>query len=113
VIKAGCLASAAATARPGGLVVVLAALLLGSGYGMSLVFGLREVERLAPPDELAGLVAIYYSLCYSGLAGPYLLALVATSTGYPAALSVAAALVLLVLALVLVQGRRHPAPGRS
>lgn len=83
LITAGCLAGAAATARPGALVVILATLLPGGGYGMCLVSGLREVERLAPPNELAGLLAIYYVLCYSGLASPYLLALAATSLGLP------------------------------
>lgn len=112
-VSAGCLASAAATARPGAPAVILAALLLGGGYGMCLVSGLREVERLAPPDELAGLLAIYYVLCYAGLGSPYLLSLVATSVGYPLGLSLGAVFALLVLALVVVQGRLCPAPGQA
>jgi MFS family permease len=113
VVTVGVLSSAAATARPGAFAVVVAALLLGGGYGMCLVSGLREVERLARPDELAGLVAIYYALCYCGLAAPYLLALLAPQVGYPSALGLLALAAVLTLALVLVQGRRHPGLTRS
>lgn len=100
VVTAGCLAAAAATARPGLAAEVVAALLLGAGYGLCLIVGLREVESLARAEELGAVVAVFYSLAYSGLALPYLLALVAPRVGYPAALlgtAVGAALTLLVV----------------
>ncbi|WP_175483966.1 MFS transporter [Modestobacter sp. DSM 44400] len=109
VIVVGYLAAALATARPGLLTVLAAALILGSGYGVCLVVGLREVERLAAPAELGGLIALYYSLAYLGLAIPYLLALAAPHLGYPAALVVAAAAAAVTLVAVLVQGHRTPA----
>jgi len=86
-----------------------AAVLLGAGYGLCIVTGLREVERLAPPGELGGLVAIFYTLAYAGLAIPYLLALAAPHLGYPAAVLLAALVSGVTAVLLAVQGRRHPA----
>lgn len=58
------------------------AVLLGSGYGMLMVSGLREVERLAGPDELGGLAAVFYALIYVGFGAPYLLAVLGPHFGY-------------------------------
>jgi MFS family permease len=106
LVTVGVLAAALATALPGLLTVLAAAVLLGVGYGVCLVVGLREVEGLAGPDELGGLVALYYCLTYSGLAIPYLLALAAPRIGYPTALALVAAAVACTLAAVLVGARR-------
>jgi hypothetical protein len=65
---------------------------LGSGYGLCLVAGLLEVQRLAHEGALAGLTAIYYAFTYLGFAAPYLLALAAHVVGYPLLLAVTAAL---------------------
>lgn len=112
LVTAGCLATAVATAYPGVAAATGAALLLGAGYGLCIVSGLKEVEDLAPADELGSLVAIFYSLAYAGLAIPYLIALAAPSIGYPAAFVLAALAAALTLLLVRVQGRRHPPPTR-
>ncbi|KGH45255.1 MULTISPECIES: MFS transporter [Modestobacter] len=106
-VTTGVLAAALATARPGLLPVVAAALVLGVGYGVCLVGGLREVERLATPEQLGGLVAVYYSLAYSGLAIPFLLALAAPQVGYPPALLLVAAAALATGVIVSVQSRRN------
>ena len=45
-------------------VTLLAAAVLGCGYGMALIGGLLEVQRIAGPDDLAGLTAVYYTLTY-------------------------------------------------
>jgi MFS family permease len=92
VVAAGYLVTALATARPGPGTGTAAAVVLGVGYGICLVVGLREVGRLAAPEELGGLVAVFYCLAYSGLAVPYALALVAPHLGYPPSLVVVAAL---------------------
>ena len=76
------------------LLVVPVAVLLGGGYGIMLVSGLREVERLADPGELAGLVAVFYALTYLGFAAPYLFAELAPYLGYPALLTVTATVAL-------------------
>jgi len=112
VVTAGCLAAAEATARPGLLAVTVAALLLGAGYGLCLIVGLREVEQLAAPDELGAVVAVFYSLAYSGLAVPYLLALIAPHVGYPPALLGTAGAAALTLLAVLLRAERHPASER-
>jgi dipeptide/tripeptide permease len=52
---------------------LIAAVVLGCGYGMALVAGLLEVQRIAGPDGLAGLTAVFYSLTYLGFAIPALL----------------------------------------
>lgn len=105
VVTAGVLAAALATASPGLVTVLTAALVLGVGYGVCLVVGLREVERLASPGELGGLVAVFYCLTYSGLAIPFLLALAAPYIGYPAALLLVAATALGTLVTVSLRGR--------
>ena len=41
---------------------------------LALVAGLSEVQRIATPDDLAGLTAVYYSLTYVGFCVPVALA---------------------------------------
>ncbi|MGX1575955.1 MFS transporter [Cellulosimicrobium funkei] len=53
---------------------LVAAMVLGAGYGLALVAGLSEVQRIATPDDLAGLTAVYYSLTYIGFCVPVALA---------------------------------------
>ena len=53
---------------------VIAAALLGLGYGICIVAGLVEVQAMADPHSLAGLTGIYYSLTYLGFALPVILA---------------------------------------
>ncbi|MFZ2173219.1 MAG: MFS transporter [Rhodococcus sp. (in: high G+C Gram-positive bacteria)] len=53
---------------------IVAAAVLGCGYGMALVSGLQEIQRIAGPDDLAGLTAVFYSLTYLGFATPALMA---------------------------------------
>lgn len=110
LVTGGCVAAAAATAHPSLAAATVAALLLGAGYGLCIISGLREVEHLASSGELGSLVAIFYSLAYAGLAIPYLLALAAPHVGYPTALLLAAAAAAGTLLMLLVQGRRYPAP---
>jgi MFS family permease len=64
---------AALTAGTGSLVLlVAAAVVLGSAYGILLVSGLRLVESLAPPQQAATANAVFYSLAYAGFAFPVL-----------------------------------------
>ena len=105
-MTAGCLAAAAATAHPDLIIVTVAALLLGAGYGLCLIIGLREVEQLAASDELGAVIAVFYSLAYSGLALPYLLTLIAPHVGYPAALLGTAGAAALTLLLVQLRAER-------
>ncbi|MEU0499172.1 MFS transporter [Mycobacterium sp. NPDC006124] len=69
------------------VVAVLVAMLLGSAYGIAIVSGLLEIQRIAEPDELAGISGIYYSLAYVGFLLPAALAALAPYVGYPAMLT--------------------------
>lgn len=66
--------------------------MLGSAYGLCVVAGLVEVQRLAGDDQLAGLTAAYYALTYIGFVVPYILALGSHLAGYPVLLAITAAL---------------------
>jgi hypothetical protein len=76
------------------------AIVLGCAYGLSLVAGLVEVQRLAGEDGLARLTAVFYAFTYLGFAAPYLLALGAHVAGYALLLALAAVLALATAALV-------------
>ncbi len=53
---------------------IVAAAALGLAYGMLLISGLQEIQRIAGPDDLAGLTAVFYSLTYLGFFIPAILA---------------------------------------
>jgi predicted MFS family arabinose efflux permease len=86
--------------------LVPSSIVLGMGYGLCLVAGLVEVQRLAHPEALAGLTAIYYVLTYIGFAVPYVLALAAHLTGYATLLLITAGLALVTALWVRFQGRQ-------
>ena len=110
IITAGLVLSAVTAHEQRVWLLLPSAIVLGIGYGLCLVAGLVEVQRLAHPDALAGLTAIYYVLTYLGFAVPYLLALAAHLTGYATLLLITAGLALLTAVWVSLQGRR-PATG--
>jgi hypothetical protein len=94
VLTAG-LALAAVTAQVDARwLLVPSAIVLGSAYGICLVAGLVEVQRLADRRALGGLTAVYYALTYLGFAVPYLLALAANLAGYATLLTITAGLAL-------------------
>jgi len=70
------------------------AIVLGSAYGLCLVAGLLEVQRLAPPRALAGLTATFYVFTYLGFAAPYLMTLAAGAASYAVLLLIASGLAL-------------------
>jgi hypothetical protein len=93
--------------------VLLGAALLGSGYGLCLVSGLLEVQRIAAPGELAGLTAIFYALTYLGFVAPIALSALHGVASYPTLLLVTAGLACLSLLSVQYErfsGRQVPAP---
>ncbi|MEU0501328.1 MFS transporter [Nocardia sp. NPDC005998] len=81
---------------------IVTAVVLGAGYGIGLVAGLQEIERIARPDDLAGLTAVFYSGSYLGFGVPALLAFLHQSfgVGYPTMFAVAAVAAAGCLALV-------------
>lgn len=63
-------------------VMVPAAVVLGTAYGIMMVSGLREVQRIAPPEQLGALTAVFYALTYVGFFVPFVIALLEPHTGY-------------------------------
>jgi MFS family permease len=98
IVVAGLLVAAVAAASTQPAVVVVAVLVLGAGYGCCQVCGLQEVQRLARPDNLAGLTAIYQATSYLGFAAPFLLAALEPIASPGVLLVVVAALAALTLA---------------
>jgi Major Facilitator Superfamily len=102
--------------------LVPCAVVLGSAYGLCLVAGLLEVQRLAPERAVARLTATYYACTYLGFAAPYLLALAAGAVSYAVLLLITAALAVLTAAVVAgasrnparagLLARARPAPAR-
>jgi MFS family permease len=76
LVVAGMLIAVAAAAAVQAWLVLLASVVLGAGYGSCQVYGLLEVQRLARPDHLAGLTAVYQALTYIGFMASYPLAAV-------------------------------------
>jgi MFS family permease len=74
IVVAGLLVAVTAAAWTSPSLVVSAALVLGAGYGCCQVAGLLEVQRLAPPERLAGLTALYQAVSYIGFVAPFPLA---------------------------------------
>lgn len=87
------------------------AVLLGAAYGIAVVSGLLEVQRIAEPDERAGLTGVYYSLAYLGFLLPALLAALHHWFGYPAMLG-AVAVVSLACTLMCASGWSRHLPAR-
>jgi MFS family permease len=88
VLMAAGVFSAVATALTRSVVIaVVVAMLLGCAYGIAIVSGLLEIQRMAEPDELAGISGVYYSLAYVGFLLPAALAGLAHFFSYPAMLT--------------------------
>ncbi|WP_443095399.1 MFS transporter [Rothia koreensis] len=100
-----CAAWASYTLNP--WLAVLAAAMLGSSYGLLLVSGLQEVQRIASPKDLAGLTAVYYSLTYLGFFIPAALAVLNSWMTYQVMFVGGGAVALLCLALVASFYRKH------
>lgn len=83
------------------------AMLLGCAYGIAVVSGLLEVQRIAEPDELAGLTGVYYALTYLGFTAPLFLAALSRWFSYPQMLLALCLLAVLCGAVVVSAWDRH------
>lgn len=89
---------------------LIAAVVLGCGYGMALVSGLQEIQRIAGPDDLAGLTAVFYSLTYLGFAMPAAMAFLSenfAAVTYPRMFTFGAIAAAGCLLLAVVHWRSH------
>ncbi len=99
-VAAGVLLGALADVAHSWPLVVPAAVALGCGYGLCLVSGLLEIQRLAARDDLASLTAIFYALTYIGFAAPIVFAELERVTTATVLLLVTAGLIALTAAEV-------------
>jgi MFS family permease len=108
-VCAGTLLGAVAAHAQSWPLIVPAAALLGCGYGLCIVSGLLETQRLASRQDLASLTAIYYALTYVGFAMPIVLAELGRVAAAPLLLLLTSALAAISAAQVLRASARHPA----
>ncbi|MEZ0051061.1 MFS family permease [Mycobacterium sp. MAA66] len=87
LMSLGVFAAVATAITQSPIAAVLVAMLLGSAYGIAIVSGLLEIQRIAEPDELAAISGIYYALAYVGFLLPAVLASLAHYVSYPAMLT--------------------------
>ncbi|MEB8343565.1 MFS transporter [Streptomyces endophyticus] len=101
-VGAGVAAGAAATSNVP--LALLAAAILGAGYGLSLAYGLTRTAALAPPHQLARWTAKFWTAAYVGMFTPYVITLVSRTAPVPAVLAAVAILAATHATLQL----RHP-----
>jgi len=87
LMSLGVFAAVATAITRSPIAAVAVAMLLGSAYGIAIVSGLLEIQRIAEPDELAAISGIYYALAYIGFLLPAVLAALAHYLSYPAMLA--------------------------
>lgn len=106
----GVFAAVATAITRSALAAVLVAMLLGSAYGIAIVSGLLEIQRIAEPDELAGISGVYYSLAYVGFLLPAALAALAHFFSYPVMLTALGLLAAVCAALCASGWSKHLEP---
>ncbi|NNG38183.1 MFS transporter [Flexivirga sp. ID2601S] len=94
--------------------VIVAGVVLGCGYGMTLVGGLTRIEHLTPASDLAMTNAVFYSLTYLGFFVPTIVSMLVER--WPeqwVLLGLAGLGVLSLAAAALAQRAARPAPTRA
>ena len=107
VMSTGLALSALAAALRQPLLALGTAIVLGAAYGIAVVSGLLELQRLARPEELADLTGLYYALAYLGFLLPSLLAVLSGLAGYTALLCALAIVALTGTAVIMRHSRNH------
>ena len=108
-VSTGTLLGAVAAGFHSWPLVLSAAALLGCGYGLCIVSGLLETQRLARNEDLASLTAIYYALTYVGFAVPIVLAELEGIASAPVLLLLTGILTAMSAGQVVRASARHPA----
>jgi len=107
VMSAGLAVATAAAVAGSPVLALVAAVALGSAYGIAVVSGLLELQRLARPGELAALTGVYYALAYAGFLLPSVLALLSAVASYPVLLGCLVLVALGGTAVILRHSRAH------
>jgi MFS family permease len=106
VMSAGLVVSAVAAVVRSPIVALVAAIVLGLAYGIAVVSGLLEVQRLARPHELAAMTGVYYALAYVGFLLPAVLAVLSGVASYSILLGCLALVALAGTAVIIRHSRR-------
>jgi len=88
------------------VLALITGILLGAAYGITVVAGLVEIQRISTATDLAGITGVYYSLTYLGFLLPVLCASLTEFASYPTMLSLLAVVCAGCLALTAVGLRR-------
>ncbi|MFC5947262.1 MFS transporter [Pseudonocardia lutea] len=107
VMSAGLAVSAVAAVVRSPVVALVAAVVLGAAYGIAVVSGLLELQRLARPEELAASTGVYYALAYVGFLLPSVLAVLSGVASYPVLLGCLVLVALGGTAVIVRHSRRH------
>ncbi|WP_425833936.1 MFS transporter [Streptomyces fractus] len=91
-IAVGAAVAAAAAGTGSEAVALVAAAILGAGYGLTLTYGLTRTVALAPAHQLAGWTAKFWTAAYVGMFTPYVITLVSRAAPVPAVLVAVAVL---------------------
>lgn len=107
IAACGMLLSAWSVAQMNLVLAIFAAAVLGAGYGLTLVSGLQEIQRIATGRDLAGLTAVYYSLTYLGFFVPFILSALNVWFSYMAMLIAGFVIAVLCLVPITLNSKRH------
>lgn len=102
----GVLSAVATAVTVSPVLALVTGILLGAAYGITVVAGLVEIQRISTPTDLAGITGVYYSLTYVGFLLPVAFAALSDVAGYPMMLSLLAVACAGCLALTAVGLRR-------
>jgi hypothetical protein len=92
LMVAGVLSAVATAVALSPVLALVTGVVLGAAYGITVVAGLVEIQRIALPTDLAGITGVYYSLTYVGFLLPVVFASLSDFFSYPLMLSLLAAI---------------------
>jgi MFS family permease len=107
IIAAGIAVTALAVAVQSPWAGLAANVVLGAGLGITMISGLLEVQRIATPEDLAGLTGAFYAIAYTGFLAPTLIAAIAATVPVTTILWAAAALAVASWLFILAASTRH------
>ncbi|APT83886.1 MFS transporter [Corynebacterium aquilae] len=88
---------------------LIACVFLGLSYGLCVFTGLSEVQRIAPPNDLAGLMGLFYCCTYVGMIFPAILTKLDGTFTYPQMLGFGAAVATLILLALIKTAKKQTA----
>jgi MFS family permease len=107
IIAAGLAVTALAVSARSPWAGLAANVVIGAGMGVTMVSGLLEVQRIATPDDLAGLTGVFYALAYAGFLAPAVIAAIPASIAVTTILWAVAGLAVASCLLILTASTRH------